>query len=143
VSLPDELSTEIDQYKEDSGAAVQEIALRSMLAGVPWLGSSILEMLNGLAQRRQQERLNDVFDALKNRLQELGKEKIDRGFFKSEEFQTLLFLVIERLHTTHDRTKLAMCGIALANSANTDFKEDHRELFVRALRIWPSRIYAL
>jgi len=100
VNLPDELDIELKRYKDDSGAAVQEIALRSMIAGVPLVGSSILEILNGLAQRRQQERLNDVFDALKNRLHELGDEKIDRKFFRSEEFQTLLFLLLERLHTT-------------------------------------------
>jgi hypothetical protein len=134
VSLPDELNTELEQYKQDSETSIQHITMRSIIAGVPYVGSSILEIFNGLAQRRQQERLNDVFDALKNRLHELGEEKIDREFFKSEEFQTLLFLLLERLHTTHDAEKLRMFGSALANAGGLDFNDDAKEDYIRILR---------
>jgi hypothetical protein len=134
MKLPDELDVELDQHRKDSDTAIQDITLRSVIAAVPLVGSSILEIFNGLAQRRQQERLNDVFDAVKNRLHELGEEKIDRQFFKSEEFQTLLFLIIERLHTTGDAEKLRMFGSALANSGSPSFKNDDKELLIRALR---------
>jgi hypothetical protein len=134
VKQPDELSTELDLYKTDSETTIQNIVVRSVIQGVPFIGSSIMEIFNGLAQRRAQERLNDVFDEMKNRLDSVGHEKLDREFFKSEEFQTLLFLLIERLHTTHDTEKLKMFGNALANSGNTDFKNDPREDYIRILR---------
>lgn len=134
MKLPDELNTEIEQYKEDAGASIQEIAVRGAIAGIPLVGSSIMEIFNGLAQRRQLERLNDVFDAVKERLDELGEEKIDREFFKSEEFQTILFLILERLHTTGNAEKLRMFGSALANSGSSSLKGDDKELMVRALR---------
>jgi hypothetical protein len=134
MKLPDELDAEFDQYRKDSDTAIQEMALRSVIASVPLVGSSILEIFNGLAQRRQQERLNNVFDAVKSRLHELGEEKIDRQFFNSEEFQTLLFLIIERLHTTGDAEKLRIFGSALGNSGSPSFKSDDKELLIRALR---------
>lgn len=132
--MPDELNSELDQYKEDSEITVQNLVLRSIIQGVPFVGSSIMEIFNGLAQRRQQDRLNDFFDAVKNRLHDLGEEKIDREFFKSEEFQTLLFLILEKLHTTHDRAKLKMFGTALGNAGTDEFGDDNKELFVRSLR---------
>lgn len=134
MKLPDELRAELDFYKKDSETTIQNIVLRSAVQGVPFIGSSIMEIFNGLAQRRAQERLNDMFDEVKKRLDSVGDEKIDREFFKSEEFQTLLFLLLERLHTTHDSEKLKMFGNALANSGNVDFKDDAREDYIRVLR---------
>jgi hypothetical protein len=134
VKLPDELNAELDQHKKDSDTSIQEITLRSIIAGVPFVGGSILEICNGVAQRRQQERLSEVFDAVKNRLHDLGEEKIDRQFFNSEEFQTLLFLIIERLHITGDAKKLRMFGSALANSGSPSFASDDKEMLARAPR---------
>jgi len=128
------MSAELDLFKKDSETTIQNIVLRSVVQGVPFIGSSIMEVFNGLAQRRAQERLNDMFDEVKKRLDSVGDEKIDREFFKSEEFQTLLFLLLERLHTTHDSEKLRMFGNALANSGNVDFKDDDREDYIRVLR---------
>jgi hypothetical protein len=134
VKLPDELSTELDRYKVDSETTIQTIVLRSVIQGVPFVGSSIMEIFNGVAQRRAQERLNDMFNQMKRRLDSVGEEKIDREFFKSEEFQTLLFLLLERLHTTHDTEKLKMFGNALADSGDLDFKDDAKEDYIRILR---------
>lgn len=64
---------------------------------------------------------------MKNRLNLLGEEKVDNDYFRSEEFQSLLFLLIEKLHTTHDAEKLRMFGNALGNAANVDFKSDDKE----------------
>jgi hypothetical protein len=128
------MSAKLDLFKKDSETTIQNIVLRSVVQGVPFIGSSIMEVFNGLAQRRAQERLNDMFDEVKKRLDSVGDEKIDREFFKSEEFQTLLFLLLERLHTTHDSEKLRMFGNALANSGNVDFKDDDREDYIRVLR---------
>jgi hypothetical protein len=134
MSLRDELSVELANYKNDSETAIQEIATRGAISAIPYAGSAILEILNGLAQRRTQERLNTLFDAVKSRLDSLSEEKIDQEFFSSEEFQSLLFLLLEKLHTTHDKERLRMFGSALANSGRHEFKEDDKEQYIRVLR---------
>jgi hypothetical protein len=134
VKQPDELEVEIDACREESELTIQGIATRSVIATIPYAGSAMLEIFHGLAQRRVQERLNCVFDEMKNRLSQLSDEKIDREFFRSEEFQTLLFLVLERLHTTHDADKLRMFGRAIANASSTDFTADNKEEYIRVLR---------
>jgi len=134
VKLPDELETELRLYKQGSETAIQEIAVRTALATIPFAGSALLEIFNGLAQRRAQERLNDLFGQMRSRLNLLGEEKVDRDYFHSAEFQSLLFLLIDKLHTTHDAERLRMFGNALGNAANVDFKSDDKEQYVRVLR---------
>jgi hypothetical protein len=134
VKDPDQLEVEINAYRDESELSIQRITTRSTIAAIPYAGSALLEIIDGLAQRRVQERLNCVLDEIKNRLHELGDEKIDREFFRSEEFQTLLFLLLERLHTTHDRDKLRMFGKALANASSTEFTADDKEEYIRVLR---------
>ena len=46
----------------------------------------------------------------------------------------MLFLLLERLHATHDAAKLKMFGSALGNSANPDFRTDDKESYIRVLR---------
>ncbi len=133
-SLPKELDVLLRQYKEDADTAIQEIASRAAISFIPYAGSAINEIKNGLAQRRVQERLNDLFEALKQRLDSVDEEKVDREYFHSEEFQTLLYLLLERLHTTHDKEKLKMFGNALGNAGVIDFKADDKEGLVRVLR---------
>jgi len=132
--MPDELDVVIRQRREDAETEIPKIALRTAIALIPYAGSAINEIMGGLAQLRVQERLNDVFDALKDRLDSLGEEKVDRAYFHSEEFQSVLYLLLERLHTTHDKEKLRMFGNALGNSGVIEFKADDKEEFIRVLR---------
>jgi hypothetical protein len=134
MKSPDELAVEIKNYKDDSEISIQRIVMRSTVAAIPLAGGAMLEIFDGLAQRRMQERLNGVFDEMKNRLDQLGEEKIDQEYFRSEEFQTLLFLLIEKLHTTHDKERLAMFGDALANSSSRSFQVDDKEQYIRVFR---------
>ena len=133
-SLPDELDVSIAQHKEDAETTVRNIVWRTGISFIPYAGSAINEIANGLAQLRVQERLNDVFDAMKERLDTVAEDKIDKEYFHSEEFQTLLYLLLERLHTTHDKKKLRLFGIALGNSGLIEFKTADKEHFVRVLR---------
>jgi hypothetical protein len=133
-SLPDELSVLLTQYKDEAEVTAQEIAARTSISFIPYAGSAINEIKNGLAQIRVQERLNNVFDAMKERLDDVEEDKVDHEYFHSEEFQTLLYLLLERLHTTHDKRKLRLFGIALGNAGLTEFKTADKEHFVRVLR---------
>ncbi len=77
----------------------------------------------------------DMFEHFTKKIQDIGEEKVDREFFQSEEFQTLLFEAFRQLNVTHDREKIEMLGVALANSGAPGFKDDEsKELFVRFVR---------
>jgi hypothetical protein len=133
-SLPSELEVLIAQHKERAETTLREIVLSTAISLIPYAGSAINEIKNGLAQRRVQERLDDFFDAMKERLHTVAEDKVDKEYFHSEEFQTLLYLLLERLHTTHDKKKLRIFGITLGNSGLIEFKTDDKEHFVRVLR---------
>ena len=76
-----------------------------------------------------------MFRAMKERLRELDQDKVNIGFFESEEFQTLLALALQQLQTTHDKEKLRMLAIALANGGTAEFADQSRkELLFRILR---------
>jgi hypothetical protein len=98
-------------------------------------GSALLTLIGELAGRRINSRLNDVVEHFTNRLRDLGEEKIDREWFTSEQFQTLLFEALRQLQVTHDSAKLKMLGVGLANSGAEGFKEEERkDLFIRFVR---------
>jgi hypothetical protein len=130
----EELNVALAKHKDSAQVTAKQVAIRTLVAGIPYAGGPILELVDGLAQRRTQERLNAVFVGMKDCLDRLGEEKLDREFFDSEEFQSLLFLLIEKLQTTHDADKLKIFANALANSGNVDFKADDKEQYVRVLR---------
>jgi SHS2 domain-containing protein len=129
-----ETASALDRYKASAQTSIIEIAVRATVAAIPYAGGAILELWNGRAQRRSQERLNAVFEEMKKHLESTSAERVNQAYFDSEEFQTLLYLIIERLHTTHDAEKLKMFGDALANSGKTEFASDDKETFVRILR---------
>lgn len=133
-SHPDAVDISLDQLKRDAQTSAARIAARTLVAMIPYAGGPILELWSGVAQRRTEARLGTVFEKMKERLASIDKEKVDKTFFDSEEFQTLLYLLMERLHTTHDDEKLQAFGTALANSGTAEFKEDPKEQYVRTLR---------
>jgi hypothetical protein len=134
VKSSEELDQALARYKDAARVTGKQISTHTLVAGIPYAGGAILELADGLAHRRTQERLNTVFAGMKDCLDRLSAEKLDREFFDSEEFQSLLFLLIEKLQTTHDADKLKNFANALANSGNVDFKADDKELYVRVLR---------
>lgn len=134
---------------EESQRSTQEIMLRSGFTGVvsaiPVVGGTINAMLTELALKRVYERMQALMEDLGKRIEELGEEKINREWFRSEQFQTLLYEAISQLNTTHDRSKIEMLGTALANSGTYEMTDDSRkELFVRLLRdLTPQHIAVL
>lgn len=131
------IAAEIRQEAEQS---FQHILLKAGIAGkislIPFgVGSAINETLTQLSFRRVHERMLALMDELTGRIKELGGEKIDRDFFRGEEFQTLMFEALRQLHVTHHKKKIEMLGKALANSGATEFKEEtNKELFIQLVR---------
>jgi hypothetical protein len=126
--------------KEEAQRTLQEKIVSSGLGGllhhsIPVVGPAVVELMNDLAIQRTNKRMYDMFEYFTNKIRDIGEEKIDREWFRSEEFQTLLFEALRQLHVTHDRQKIEMLGVALANSGAPGFKDDERkELFIRFVR---------
>jgi hypothetical protein len=130
----DDLEPLLNKRRSEAEVNARQIALSAFIASIPYAGGSIMEILHGRAQQRTEKRLNDVFEAMKSNIDALGADKIDRHFLESEEFQTILFLVLEKLHTTHDDEKLKAFGAALANATSSEFSNDDKELYIAVLR---------
>ena len=118
---------------------IQGKLLSSGVAGalslIPGVGAAVTELMTELAIQRTNNRVKDMFDHFTSKIREVGEGNVDREWFRSEEFQTLLYEALRQLHVTHDREKLEMLGVALANSGTSSFKEEERkELFIRFVR---------
>src|ERR1700722_17600688 len=135
MSLTNRITIAIEVHKDGAGCDGGNEAMSALIASIPYAGSAINSILSGRAQRQMHERVTDVFEAFKESVEQMQEEKIDKGFFESDEFLTLFTLMLEQIQTTHDKTKLKMLATGLANSANTDFASNSgKELFIRILR---------
>jgi hypothetical protein len=128
------------EIRDESERSIQEMLLKSGMAGMVSLipcgvGATITDMLTRVATKRTHERMGQMFDEVSKQIYELGEEKIDREWFRGEEFQTLLFEALHQLHVTQDKRKIEMLGKALANSGAKQFNEESRkELFLQLVR---------
>lgn len=106
-----------------------------VLSLIPGVGGAVTEMLTELAIQRTNNRMKEMFEHFTDSIRNIGEDKVDREWFRSEDFQTLLYEVIQQLHVTHDRKKIEMLGTALANSGTAGFKDDERkDLFIQFVR---------
>jgi hypothetical protein len=96
--------------------------------------AQILESLLTNASGRFEYRFLRVAEELNAQQKRIAEKIPDKSYYESEEFQTLIGLIIERLHTTHDGNKLCMFGDALANCGSSEFQSDDKEEYIRTLR---------
>ena len=143
MAIDDPIGIEIRQAKGDieveTSVATQLTklglsgVLAAALAGLPFVSQIMVSLLTQ-SSGRFEKRFLRVAEALNEQQKRIEDKIPDRNYYESEEFQPLLGLLIERLHTTQDDEKLKMFGDALANSGSSDFRADPREDFVRMLR---------
>jgi len=150
VAIDDEIQQKLQQLAESSGVSVQVILRNAtVVAGVAFaasqsesllqsmglLGTAILAAMGEVGKGRFRERLLELLAALKQRMDEVGEQKIDRDYIFGEEFQSVLFDALDQLKTSHDRTKIQLLASALASCAAIEFSlEQRKELFVRLVR---------
>jgi hypothetical protein len=142
MPIDDELekSTLATEIRVESEKTIQDLLVKSGIAGsislLPFgVGAAINEMLTQLALRRVHERMTAMLDEMGRRIRELGEQKIDRGWFCGEGFQSLMFEALHQLHVTDDRTRIRMLGNGLANSGSTEFTQETRKhLFMQLVR---------
>jgi hypothetical protein len=142
------------EIADESETSAQNIVVHSQIVGLlmfflpPWMmpiAAGGIELMNKVANKRMYERVRDMKDTMHSRLNDVDRSKVDKGWFQSEEYQTMLFEAVRQVTTTADRKKIAMLGNALANSGTTDFQNEHRkELFLQLIRdITPQHIAML
>ncbi len=104
----------------------------AVFVNIPFLANIITSLLGG-AHGRFERRLLTICEQLDADIKTLGGRILDLQYFKSEEFQTLFVLTMERIHSIHAEEKLRLCAAALANAGTSEFQEDEKEQFVRTL----------
>jgi hypothetical protein len=104
------------------------------LIGLPGIAAILTSFLKS-SSTRFERRFLTVCEALSAQQKTIEDKIPDQQYYQSEEFQSLLALIIERLYATHDEAKLRAFGDALANSGSRDFpSEEEKEEFIRILR---------
>lgn len=135
MAIDDRFAKSLEHFDKEFETDIPKKAVSLVIALIPHVGNEINLLLFKHAQQRVTERIRDVFEAVGERMKQIDETKIDREFFKSDEFMTLLILAIEQLQTTHDKQKLQMLANAIANSGVVGFSSDSRkELFIRIFR---------
>jgi hypothetical protein len=139
LSIDDPIKVHLERVKQDLDAGVESSLTSATVAGIlsliPGAGSAIQSLLDGRAKENVERRWVQLFAELRKRIEEVRSSIPDVKFYGSEEFQTLLALAQEQLWTTHDNEKLHKLAVALANSGTEEFRNDDKELMLRALRV--------
>jgi hypothetical protein len=118
-------------------------AMAASLVKYPFISQIVISLLAS-STTRFEERFLIVAEELDAQQKRIESKIPDQRYYNSEEFQTLIGLIIERLHTTHDREKLKIFGDALANSGSREFQSDDREDLIRVLRdVSPAELQTL
>jgi hypothetical protein len=108
-------------------------AAASVLANLPFFSQIVTALVAGGATRFE-ERFLKLAEALEQQQRRIVEKIPDADYYSSSEFQSLLILILERLHSTHQEEKLRTFGEALANSGSEDFVAEDKEQYVRTLR---------
>jgi hypothetical protein len=103
------------------------------LSGMPFVSQVITSLFTN-SSARFEERFLVIAEALESQQKRFERDIPDRAYYSSDEFTTLMHLVLERIHSTHQKDKLSAFGRALGNSGRREFERADREQFVRVLR---------
>jgi hypothetical protein len=129
---------------DEAHKSMQSIVVHAQIVGlVSWflptwllpLAAGASAALTELSNKRFYARLHEMRDEMDARLREVDETRVNKDWYKSEEFQTMLFEATRQATATADRQKIAMLGNALANGGITDFgPEERKELFLQLIR---------
>jgi hypothetical protein len=135
MGMTDPFATALKAFEEESKLDGGSEALIALITLVPIAGGPASSLIAGHVKRKMAARIMEVFEAFNDRMEQVDKKLVDKAFFRSDEFLTLFMLALEQIRTTHNKAKLGMLAIGLANSATFEFaSESRKELFVRILR---------
>jgi hypothetical protein len=138
MTIDDPMEVRLREIKGNVDAALTNdlsaATVAVVLSLIPGVGAAIQSLLDGRARASFEQRWLELFTEFSVRIEEIRASIPDASYYGSEEFQTLLFLALQQLITTHDRKKLKLLADALANSGATPFQDEDKELFLRLIR---------
>lgn len=148
MTLNNPIDAHLELAKRDLDGGITDdlsaMTVAGILSLIPGAGSAIQSLFDGRARANVERRWLELFIGMRKRIEEVRDCIPNAAFFGSEEFQTLLSLAREQLGTTHDKKKLKLLAVALANSGTEQFQNDDKELMLRALRaVSPSDLETL
>jgi hypothetical protein len=143
MTIDDPVRTTIQQARNDlqerSGLVelVKRLGISSgaaaVLSGMPFVSQIVTSLIAG-SSTRSEERFLAIAEALEEQQKRFERDIPYRSYYDSDEFAALFHLVLERLHSTHQKEKLKAFGRALGNCGRRTFEQDDREQFIRVLR---------
>jgi len=86
MAIDDRLEKSLEFYSEELETDIPSKVVKLAIEAIPHFGSYITKLLFGDAQKRIAERAKDLFDAVREQVENLDKSKIDKKFLKSDEF---------------------------------------------------------
>jgi hypothetical protein len=148
MSLNDPIDVHLELARKGLDVGITDdlsaMTVAGILSLIPGVGAAIQNLFDGRARSNVERRWLELFIEMRKRIEEVRDRIPDVAFYGSEEFQTLLALAQEQLWTTHDKKKLKFLAAALANSGTEHFRNDDKELMLRALRaVSPSDLETL
>jgi len=143
VTIDDPVGVELRQATEEIEEA-SYLPARLARLGLSGVAAAALvslpffsQVLTGLilnSSARFERRFIRVAEALEEQQKRIEQRIPDKSYYESEEFQSLLMLVLEKLHATHQEEKLKTLGEALANSGTSEFVKEDKEQYLRTLQ---------
>lgn len=96
--------------------ADEMVPIRAAVSAIPFLGGGLDLILASEGQRAAKRRVLKMLENLKERMDQVEEETVDRSFLESEEF---LDLTLQAFHTaarTRDEKKIRLCSLILSES---------------------------
>lgn len=138
LNIDDPIDVHLEKIKANVDVNITDDLSGATAAGllslIPGVGTAVQSLLDGRARASLERRWLELFIDFGTRIKEIHASIPDASYYGSEEFQTLLFLALQQLITTHDRKKLRLLADALANSGAIPFQAEDKELFLRLIR---------
>lgn len=125
TNLPKKISDAIDKQ---SLKYLENLELRSLVQIIPYVGGSLDTILSAEGNRIQKERFEKFLNELKEGMNKLNEQKIDKNFIKSEEFFSLFQITIEKVIRNYEKEKIQYFRNIFVNSvkigkSDTYYKE--------------------
>ena len=107
--------------------------LRAAITAIPFVGGSIDVLISGKAQNIAQKRLETLAGSLKDELNQLKGNQIDKNFLESDEWFDLLMQTFDKTIRTRSEEKIRLFSKVLTGVLASTSKRDTAEEFLNIL----------
>ena len=130
-NLPKKLSDVLDKQ---SLRYSENLELRTAVQLIPYIGGALDMIISAEGIRIQKERVENFLNELKEGMNKLSEEKIDKEFLESEEFFSLFQMTIEKVIRNYEKQKIGYFRNIFVNSVKVNLSETYyKEGFINKL----------